>query len=431
MTAEQTAAYAQQLGVQNAKLQMETARRSAWAKFADFAQPTNQTHQNYTLPGNPIIVIEGQSNIGQNNSRLVSTPMLRQLNGYGVQGKKQQEGAEEDLHTLWMQMPVHFKRHGINLPHVSDNVDVNWLKIYKEYIHVMADWWGSYEDHDVTRAIYEGFSKHITDPVLLSDPNGGGLGWTKRYNKNFWIWDVVAKDFATNSPAFSFDSPTFKASIITKLGTLDAADKMSYNTIVAAGEMADAEGIKPWNIEGEDVFCMFINGKQELQLRLDQQWLDIQSESALPKNPIFRNALGRISNVIIFKNNNVARIAFATGSTLDFFDYTGGLVGAPGQFKRPQSAGANQHAACSILFGADMMHKAHPMVEDPYSDAPVATTNRLKFIKSSKDYDAIKGLSAGQTYGFGRRDFYDQPLNGETVPADQITPNCAVVVTYV
>jgi len=71
------------------------------------------------------------------------------------------------------------------------------------------------------------------------------------------------------------------------------------------------------------------------------------------------------------------------------------------------------------------------MVEDPYSDAPVATTNKLKFIKSSKDYDSIKGLSAGQTYAYGRRDFYDQPLNGETVPADQITPNCAVVVTYV
>lgn len=429
----------------NAMLEVYAAYKSFWYKFANTQKTRSWMMGKDGLPnisGSPVYMHEGA--VGNEYTNLINVPLLHQLGGKGVQGKRQLKGRERPINTFWSQQPVHFKRYAIELPHIADDQILNYLKMNKKYQMLLADWWAAYEDHDITRAIYEGFSFHITAPTEPNAEDGGGLGYTKRYNKNFYVWDQSSGTIDTNAPAFSFTSDTYKASIISALGGLTSSDKMSYDTIVAIGERALRDNIKPFRVDGEDVYVLVIHSLQELQLRQDDRFVTIQSRLASMKSPLFKNALGRIGNVIIVCNPNVARIAYAnpTGSILDFFDYSGGLLGGSTSnlnagdltFRYPQNPGTNQHAACSFLVGGDAIQKACPMVRHPYMDKMMmtGTGGRLQYILEKDDYGAVKGLGTQQTFGYGRMDYYDQPvLTGDLNPTQQITPNSMVIATYV
>jgi len=397
-------------------LRKEVYQRFFWNKFTGFPK-VNPTTQKWTLTGSPIERFAKFKLTGRNQLMI---SMLRNVYGYGKDGSATLLSNEEDLSFLYAKLFVHLKRQGISLPDEVEAEKINWMKIAKDYQPALVRWFAGYLNSDVSAAIYEGYSRHITAATASK-----GLGITKRYNKNNWFWDGTDKNFTTNEQTFSYTSATWKQAIVDGLDTLDTADVFNMDLLEALTPMVSASNIIPWSLDGEDIYPLIIHSRQMATLRQSNYWSrDVATAGLRGKtNPIFNYAVAKLGKFLIFVDDVIVRLPYwVQASTLNYFDYSAAVnVGdAAGQYEKVQLPDTtSQDAAGAILVGASAVG------ETLFSD--------LEYAKESDDYGMVKSLAAKRFYGFNRMDYFDEEIvaSGGTTPTDQELPQSAIINTYV
>jgi hypothetical protein len=136
---------------------------------------------------------------------------------------------------------------------------------------------------------------------------------------------------------------------------------------------------------------------------------------------MFNSATYQWGKLLIYCDDVVTRIAYATGTTLDFFDYSAGAYAENadktiGMYEKVQLPGTNQRGCCALILGASAMAYA------PYTEWEFPEVE-------SQDFGMVKEMAIQSFYGLSRLDF----RNNDTIASADETaaPQSAVVVTYV
>ena len=398
-------------------LQNEVYQKYFWNKFTGSAS-LNPTTQEWKLSGNPIERFADFKLTGRNQLMIT---MLKNVYGYGKAGKATLVGNEKELSYLYAKLFVHLTRQGLEIPDEVDSEKIAWANIADKCKPALARWWAGFLNSEVTRAVLEGYSRDLT---LATASNG--LGIDKRYNKNFWFWDGTNKNFTTNEQTHSYTSGTWKNNIITGMLAADeTADVFNVDLLEALAPMCSYANIEPWYLDGEEIYPLIIHSRQMATLRQSNYWSREVSNAGLrgKDNPIFKYATAKWGKFLIFVDDVVARLPYyASGTTLNFFDYSGGSEQADsvGMYEKVQLPHAGDQAiACALLLGKSCV------AESIFSD--------LKYAKETEDYEMVKGIAASRFYGFNRLDYYDEEIlvSSGTTPTAQAQPKCAVITSYV
>ena len=400
--------------VLNADLQTATQRQMFFSRFTGKAVPMTNSDR-WILSGSPINTFDFKYT-GRNNMEI---PVIDDMGGYGKNGKQTLAGAEEEVAYFWQSLFIQLKRSGLRLPDIVDQEKVDMFSKYKDYEKLLSNWWAYYENHDVARAYFEGFGKHITD---IEDD--GGLEKTKRLNENFWCYDVTNKDFTTNSPTFNYTYGTYLAAIIAAFESMEsaAADYFSSNTLEAITAQIPYSNIEGWETADGTIYPLVIHPLQAKTLRTDANWLTAQRSGGVrgKDNPIFRGSIGQWGDIVVYVNGLAARFPIYNGTTLNFFDYNSGLANsadAKKRYKQVQAPGIDQKIACAILMGKNSMNKGI------FSNLEYKRLNSL-------DYDMVDGIGAQQFYGYASNDAYNEYLGDTTGPTDKLESQSAIICTY-
>ena len=409
--------------VVNKILQHEVRLGSFITQFIGAAERTKGTYGGQTkwkMAGTPINEFRDFAFTGRNQMII---PVLGRLKGgYGQNGKQTVAGNETKPDWYWQSLYINMKRKGVEFEDFVDKNKTDWAATASDYKKTLADWWADYQDHDFARTIYEGFSKHVTDPIGGGGDEEGGLGVAKRYNKNFWVWNgetVPTSNFSLNSPTFDFDPATYAANIVTSLSALTSDDYMTSRTLEGIIARLPSARIAPWEKDGEEVYPLIIHSHQATTLRQDAVWLNAQGRYN-GKGAMFKNEIGRWGALVIIVNDKIARIPYYEATdTINFFDYTQGVDNsADNQYSLAQLPGANQNGACAILLGRSAVNLG--IYED------------LEFTpKETEDYGMVDGAAGMKFYGMARNDSYNEFLPDGVAPSDQLPPQSAVIVTSV
>ena len=400
--------------VLNADLQTATQRQMFFSRFTGKAVPMTNSDR-WILSGSPINTFDFKYT-GRNNMEI---PVIDDMGGYGKNGKQTLAGAEEEVAYFWQSLFIQLKRSGLRLPDIVDQEKVDMFSKYKDYEKLLSNWWAYYENHDVARAYFEGFGKHITDTEA-----DGGLEKTKRLNENFWCYDVTNKDFTTNSPTFDYTYGTYLAAIIAAFEAMEsaAADYFSSNTLEAITAQIPYSNIEGWETADGTIYPLVIHPLQAKTLRTDANWLTAQRSGGVrgKDNPIFRGSIGQWGDIVVYVNGLAARFPYYNGTTLNFFDYNSGATtstDAKKRYKQVQAPAVDQKIACAILMGKNSMNKGI------FSNLEYKRLNSL-------DYDMVDGIGAQQFYGYASNDAYNEYLGDTTGPTDKLESQSAIICTY-
>jgi N4-gp56 family major capsid protein len=93
----------------------------------------------------------------------------------------------------------------------------------------------------------------------------------------------------------------------TSEGTLTAADKMSWATIVRARTLAERKRLRPIRSGGKNYYCLVISSEQRRDLVLDPTYQTIvrSAEKNTDKNPLFTGAMVQVDGVVIYSHQKV------------------------------------------------------------------------------------------------------------------------------
>jgi len=213
----------------NLDLQEEASHKWFFNKFIGVAN-YEPTIKSWILSGNPIQTFNDFTNMAIGNSLQVT--MIRNFYGYGFDGEATAVGNESEITFYVQTLFVHLKRYAKKLPSLVQLQKVAWMDLAKYMQPGLSRWFGAYLNADTVAAILEGYSRHLTATTA-----NDGLGVTKKYPKNIWIWDTL-NNFTTNAPTFSQTSATYLASIISKLGDLANGDQFDIDTLEAIKPLA-------------------------------------------------------------------------------------------------------------------------------------------------------------------------------------------------
>jgi hypothetical protein len=345
--------------------------------------------------------------------------MLRNLYGYGMDGTTQAQGKGREMVFFTHRQYVSFKRYLFKLQDIVAAQKIDWMDIAKERKRYLERWAGAYMNTDVTAAMLEGYSRHITNGVF-KDPTGTIV--KKQYHPNFWIWDDGGS-FATNTPSYSTDSDTYRDAIIAKLGDLTSSDTFDTNTLEALNPLLSQKDLQPYIVDGREIYPLIISTSQEKTLRQDEVFKDAVSRG-MPRgydNPMFNSASYVWGKFVIYVNDVICRIAYADTGILDFFKYSGGVLiegdeELSGTYEKVQTPGANQHGCCALILGASSLAYA------PYQDWEFPEME-------TKDFGMVREMAIQAFYGLSRLDFRDTFNIADSTQIAE--PQSAVVVTYV
>ena len=136
-------------------------------------------------------------------------------------------------------------------------------------------------------------------------------------------------------------------------------------------------------------------------LRQDSRWLTgvAQAGNRGSDNPIFKYAVARWGNILIYQDDLVARLSYAlTTATLDFFDYDLATLQADsvGMYEKVQKPADAQNTANALLLGKSSI------AEGLFTD--------LKYPHENVDHEMITSIGSSRYYGLARMDYYDEEL---------------------
>jgi len=361
--------------------------------------------------------------LGATGNSLAIT-MVKNLYGYGFDGESTVLSNEKEVTFDIAKIFIHLKRHGVKIPSKVQAQKIDWMNLAKMYQPILSRWLAGYLNADVVAAALEGYSRHVTN----SEANNG-LGVTKKYPKNFWLWDGAGSTWTANAPTFSQTSATYKASLIAKMGTLDTADIFNAKLVQSLPEVVSQSNIQPYQWKGKDVYPVIISTRQEKTLKADSAFYNVVAQG-MPRgyeNPMFNSASFVWGKFVFFVDDVITRIAYHNSGVLDFFNYSAGAddrdnytdpLDSP-MYEQVQIPGTNQHVDCALILGKSCIGYA------PFSDAT--------FEEEATDYKMVKGMAIDKFYGLARLTFYDKELmaDSEVIPTSQADDQLAVIGTYV
>ena len=403
--------------VLNKDLRKEVQQKSFFTRWTGLATP-RKTDAKYIPSGSPIDLF----NFKYEGRDSMQVPVLIDMEGYGEQGKGTLAGNEEEVEFYYQSIFIGLKRSGLRLPDIVDQEIVNMYAKYKDYETLLSNWWAYYESHDVARAFYEGFSKHVTDAAA-----DNGMAKGKRFNPNFWHYDATEKDFS-DSPTFSYTAATYEAAISTAMGVTDeTTNGFDHYVLEAIAGNIPYHNIEGIDVGGDECHILIIHPLQAIDLRQDTVWSDAQGRAGGVKldNPLFKGNIGWWGNICVIVNGLAARIPYYDGTSVNFFDYDNGattVADAKSRYRKvqmpPTTVGTVHNVACAILLGKTCMAKGL------YS--PLSYKQR-----NVEDYGMVTGIGADQFYGYARNDIYNEFLGDSTAPSAKKDTQSAIIVTFV
>lgn len=410
--------YATSLNLAKVNLKL---RRDA-RPFYFFSQLTGEAKykgsQKWSLSGNPIEHFADFDTQSTGNSLRVQ--MLKKLSGVGFTGSQTMLSNEQQLQFFNMTLYIHLKRQGAQLPTEVDMQKIGWMGIATMVQPELSEWLGMYQNTDVSAAILEGYSRHIT----ASSP---GLAVSKVLPYNFWVWDGGNNDFSTNSPAaYSYTYATERGYWITAFETLEtgrATDKFDLDTLIQIKAAASRAQIKPFQGKRGQYYALIIHPLQEASLLSDTRFLDANAQG-MPRgeegNPLFKDCVYTWKNIVIFVDGVVSRLPYYNGSTLNFFDYSAGseMVTSTtneNQSMEEQERGTDQSVALAYLLGESCIG--------------YTTYGKPEFTGEDTDHKMVKSVGIQAWWGFNRMDYVNELTVTSTT--EQSKPQLAVIATAV
>ena len=405
--------------VLNGDLQKEVQRKMFFSRFTGKAVPRT-IDEKWTLSGSPINTYDFKPT----GRKKMEVPVLGDMGGYGFSGKKTAAGNEEEISLFWQSIFINLKRGALRLPDIVDQETIDMFAAYKDYEELLSNWWAYYENHDVARAYYEGYSKHITDAEA-----DGGLGQAKLLNPNMLNYGgaEAERDFTANAPTFSYTTDDYMSSIIDTWQAMTTDDDFDHYTLNALEAELPNLNIQGWDVGGCEIYPLILHPLQVASLENDAVWTDAQGRAGGKgmDNPIFNGNIGTWGPFVLFSNALAARIPYfqdVTGHTINWFDYTGVATvatenSANNQYKKAQRLGATYMLICSaILMGKNSMNKGI------FSGIEYKRRNE-------EDYGMVTGIGAQQFYGYARNDAYNT-FQGDSQSTAKLDAQSAIVNTY-
>lgn len=381
----------------------------------------NKKVNNWALSGSIVERFTDFKKTGR-NSMLVT--MLKNIYGEPIYGKGTITGHEKDFSFNYAKLYVHLLKQAVNLPDDTDEEKLHWMDLAAQAIPALTRWGAGWMNSEAVRALLEGYSAGIT-----ASTDNNGLGIEKKYHKNFWIWDGTNKSFTSDShqPVFSYDTDSYKASIIDKIkngGALDSSDTFIVDTLYESKAMASYSNVEPFYYKGKPYRILVISSRQEATLKASEGFSNAVAQG-MPRgldNPLFTGGVYVFGDFIIFVDDVITRFAYANDSgsgILDFFNYSGGVEQTEsglteGMYEKVQLPGTGQHANCALLLGASSLALSE------YKD--------WWFAPDSVDYDSVRGLAIKKYFGLQRLDFLDNESPSSATNED--APQSAIIVTY-
>jgi len=402
-----------------AKVNMKLRRD--YRPYYFFAQLTGAAKykgsQKWSLSGNPVEHFKDFESQSTGNS--IRVQMLKKLSGTGFTGEETMLSNEQRLQFYNVTLYIHLKRQGARLPSEVQMQKIGWMGVAKMVQPELSEWLGSYMNTDVSAAILEGYSRHIT----AADP---GLAVSKLYPKNFWVWDGN-NDFSTNSlAAYSYTAATELGYWVTACETLETGrttDKFDLDTLIAIKAQASLDIIKPFKGKTGQYYALIIHPLQEVSLLQDTNF-QAANYTGMPRgeegNPLFKDCVYTWKNIVIFVDGVVCRLPYYTGTTLNFFDYSAGseMVASGSnedQSFEEQGRGTDQSVALAYLLGQSCIG--------------YTTYGKPEFTGEDTDHKMVKSIGIQAWWGFNRMDF----INNLTVTSAtvQSKTQLAVIATAV
>ncbi|WOF74141.1 N4-gp56 family major capsid protein [Parvibaculaceae bacterium PLY_AMNH_Bact1] len=165
------------------------------------------------------------------------------------------------------------------------------------------------------------------------------------------------------------------AGTATSEGSVTAADKMDWSTVVKANTVAQEKRLRPIREGGKEYYCMVIHPRHRRDLVLDSTYQTILRTAEKPgaKNKLFTGAIAVIDGVVIHAHNKVFNTSgLASGSKW--------------------GAGGAIDGAQAMLLGAQA--------------GGIATIGDMGFNESDNtDYGNRPGIAAGRKVGFLKPQF--------------------------
>jgi len=412
------------------------------AGYTDFARGNSRPSF-----GNKFITVLNDlpRNTGANvkSGREILIPMTDVLRKKGKVGRDRLQGTGEEVGLFWASVLAQIYRKASQLDDMVALQTINWARSYKDWEPLFVDFWSHWHDSEITRTIYEGYSSNVTDGTF-------GYGITKRYPKNVFIMDGAGSDLT--QVTWSATSATYKSSLITALGTtLGATDIFNVDTLETMEALLPSLNV-PFNKDGT-ISVMITSGqlktlKQDTRFQQQSGW----AASNAMDSQILRGNAYVWGKWRIYVNDMAARIAYASGSDLEFIDASGGTLDSTdvlGYWREAQTAGTGQHAACAIVFCEDMpgVYKANgagyavyggqPSKGDiVYGAAVLPGTENFSNVSMAPtrfqdDYGMNVELGSIDMYGYAAWGFYDQVVTGSTAPTELANQPFAIIATYV
>lgn len=158
-------------------------------------------------------------------------------------------------------------------------------------------------------------------------------------------------------------------------GTLTAADKMSWSTIVNTKQFAIRQGVMPIRQGGKDYYVVVMSPEQMRDLVLDPMYQTIVSRAAEKgmSNPLFTNSVANVQGVVLYEHRKV-------------FNTSG--LGSGSKW----GAGGTVDGAQAMMLGAQALG--------------FATVGQAQWAESDKtDYGNRPGIGYGRMFGLLKPQF--------------------------
>lgn len=103
----------------------------------------------------------------------------------------------------------------------------------------------------------------------------------------------------------------------TSEGTITAADKFSWETVVRAQTFAQEKRLRPIRSGGKDYYCMVVHPRQGRDLKLDPTYQTILRTAEKPggDHPLLKGGFSTIDGVVIYQHNKVFNTSGLAGGT--------------------------------------------------------------------------------------------------------------------
>jgi N4-gp56 family major capsid protein len=269
-------------------------QQSLWSK--DLLDDVMRDVQNVTrfMGEGPNNVIEVKRDLEKDKGSNETFGMVARLAGNGVTGDDELEGNEEAMLSYDENVAIDQIRNAVRLKGKLDaqKVVYDQIKSARENLRV---WMKEF----IVRQIFLKLGG-VTNLTIV-DTNGVVVGARAAWSNT--------PDFIADADEAAGTGNRYYCVERTGTASLAAADILTLDVVTDVYTMAKLANpqIQPLDIDGENIYVMFVHPLSARDLRKSDDWKTAQENAKVrsDKNPVFRAALGMWSNVLLIENEFV------------------------------------------------------------------------------------------------------------------------------